>query len=235
MAKVRVYQLAKELQVQSALILELLDRMGREVKSDLSTLDTDTVDVVRERVTVAIEAEKKRIVEQRAREAALAETEMVPSEVAETGEGPAPVSEAPPVEPEPARPAAAKAPAAPVAAKVAAAKRTRFKPGRKESPAAAAAAAGAITPSTARKPRVFPARRIPSPSVLARPKPGAAGPGARPAPGRGPTPPPTPPGGAGSNFTRSLPWRTSTTAGPGWRPGAASTACRCRSSSSSRS
>ena len=33
MQKVRVYQLAKELKVQSALILELLDRMGQEVKS----------------------------------------------------------------------------------------------------------------------------------------------------------------------------------------------------------
>ena len=39
MPKVRVYQLAKELKVQSALILELLDRMGQEVKSDLSSLD----------------------------------------------------------------------------------------------------------------------------------------------------------------------------------------------------
>ena len=42
MQKVRVYQLAKELKVQSALILELLDRMGQEVKSDLSVLDLDT-------------------------------------------------------------------------------------------------------------------------------------------------------------------------------------------------
>ena len=44
MTKVRVYQLAKELKVQSVLILELLDRLGREVKSDLSTLDDDTAD-----------------------------------------------------------------------------------------------------------------------------------------------------------------------------------------------
>ena len=31
MQKVRVYQLAKELKVQSALILELLDRLGQDV------------------------------------------------------------------------------------------------------------------------------------------------------------------------------------------------------------
>ena len=51
MEKVRVYQLAKELKVQSALILELLDRLGREVSSDLSMLDTGTAELVRHRVT----------------------------------------------------------------------------------------------------------------------------------------------------------------------------------------
>ncbi len=45
MAKTRVYQLAKELQVQSALVLELLDRMGQDVKSDLSVLEPDVVDL----------------------------------------------------------------------------------------------------------------------------------------------------------------------------------------------
>ena len=47
MPKLRVYQLAKELKVQSALILELLDRLGKEVKSDLSSLDAETADAVR--------------------------------------------------------------------------------------------------------------------------------------------------------------------------------------------
>ena len=64
MAKMRVYQLAKELEVQSALILELLDRLGQDVKSDLSVLDSDTADLVRARVTRALDAEKKRIVEE---------------------------------------------------------------------------------------------------------------------------------------------------------------------------
>ena len=58
MQKVRVYQLAKELKVQSALILELLDRMGKEVKSDLSTLPSEIADEVRQRVTSAIAVER---------------------------------------------------------------------------------------------------------------------------------------------------------------------------------
>ena len=64
MAKVRVYQLAKDLQVQSALILELLDRMGQEVKSDLSTLDERTAGLVRVRITAALEAEKERLADE---------------------------------------------------------------------------------------------------------------------------------------------------------------------------
>ncbi len=65
MPAIRVYQLAKELNVQSALILELLDRMGREVKSDLSSLDTETADLVRVRLIEAIEREKRRLLELR--------------------------------------------------------------------------------------------------------------------------------------------------------------------------
>ena len=64
MAKTRVYQLANELQVQSALVLELLDRMGQDVKSDLSVLDSEVADLVRVRVTRAIAVERKRIEEE---------------------------------------------------------------------------------------------------------------------------------------------------------------------------
>jgi translation initiation factor IF-2 len=67
---------------------------------------------------------------------------------------------------------------------------------RAESAAAAAAAASAIAGKTVRKPRVFPARRVPAPPTLVRPKP-AAPPvpptGARagvPTPGRPAGPPP---------------------------------------------
>jgi translation initiation factor IF-2 len=63
-AQVRVYQLAKELNVQSALILELLDRLGKDVRSDLSGLDADTADLVRLKLTAAIEREKKRLAEE---------------------------------------------------------------------------------------------------------------------------------------------------------------------------
>ncbi len=65
MKQVRVYQLAKELRVQSALILELLDRIGADVKSDLSTLDTSTAEIVRSRVTAALDKEKARLAEER--------------------------------------------------------------------------------------------------------------------------------------------------------------------------
>jgi translation initiation factor IF-2 len=83
MQKVRVYQLAKELRVQSALILELLDRMGKEVKSDLSTLDGSTADRVREKVTVAIEAERRRLAEEEERRAAEEAAEAAAAEAAE--------------------------------------------------------------------------------------------------------------------------------------------------------
>ena len=84
MDKVRVYQLAKELKVQSALILELLDRLGREVKSDLSMLDPGTAELVRDRVTVALQTERQRLDEERA--AARAQTAEAPAVPADTGQ-----------------------------------------------------------------------------------------------------------------------------------------------------
>jgi translation initiation factor IF-2 len=65
MPGVRVYQLAKELRVQSALIVELLDRLGKEVHSDLSSIDDLTASLVRERLTVALAVEKKRILDEK--------------------------------------------------------------------------------------------------------------------------------------------------------------------------
>jgi translation initiation factor IF-2 len=63
-----VYKLAKELGVKSALILELLDLLGKEVKSDLSTIDEKTAGLVRRRLLAAIEEEKKRLEEEKAAE-----------------------------------------------------------------------------------------------------------------------------------------------------------------------
>jgi translation initiation factor IF-2 len=152
MQKVRVYQLAKELNVHSALILELLDRMGQEVRSDLSMLDVNTADLVRERVTVAIEAEKRRILEQR---------ELIPH--AEGAEEPPALAASPAVS-EPEAPVAAEtadsegaAPEAPVPKPLEPLAR------RIEPPTAPPAPRAGLT-----KPRVFPARRIPTASNLAK-------------------------------------------------------------------
>jgi len=189
MQKVRVYQLAKELQVQSALILELLDRMGREVKSDLSVLDLDTADLVREKVTAALEAEKRRLADEREREEQLAveeaerqrvlaeqEAAAAPPEAVEAEiEREAPEAELPAAAAPEEAPEEAPAPAPPAAVPVAA------MPPPVEPPAPAPAVprvADAPTPGPTpvpgvRKPRVFPARRIPPPSVVTRTKPGA--------------------------------------------------------------
>jgi translation initiation factor IF-2 len=195
MAKVRVYQLAKELKVQSALILELLDRLGREVKSDLSTLDADTADLVRGRLTAAIEAERRRI-ERRVDDVPEAEEPVqapvaaepvpvvaeVPAEVVEPTSAPEAEADPEPVE---RQPAAAAAPPPPVARVPFDPRRSPRAP-RSESPAAAQAAASAIAGKTERKPRVFPARRVPQPATLTRAKPAVPTPpsslGPRPAP-----------------------------------------------------
>jgi translation initiation factor IF-2 len=182
MAKVRVYQLAKDLEVPSALILELLDRMGQDVRSDLSTLDAETAEAVRSRITAAIEAEKVRLVHERELEdERAAEDDLIEEElVAEPAAAAASDQTQPEAEEHvPAIPAA-ETPVVPAAASEAPrpAATLRKKPQvippvapRPESPAAAAAAATAVTGKTARKPRVFPARRVPSPSVLTRTKP----------------------------------------------------------------
>ena len=102
MVKVRVYQLAKELQVQSALILELLDRMGQEVKSDLSTLDERTSELVRVRVTSALTAEKERVAHELEAEPEIAEVPSGPADegVATEGPGPKETGVEPPLETE---------------------------------------------------------------------------------------------------------------------------------------
>ena len=206
MAKVRVYQLAKDLQVQSALILELLDRMGQEVKSDLSTLDERTAELVRIRINSALAAETERLAHEREIEAELAE--VASEQPDELVDAPTPVGavvepDVPADEPLAAKPADEVVPAA--AAPPASAERPRPAPVRKKAPAlgkppgeraesaaAAVAAATAIAGKTARKPRVFPARRVPAPSTLTRPKPAVPPSSARagtPTPGRPAGPP----------------------------------------------
>ena len=106
MPKLRVYQLAKELHVQSALVLELLDRMGQEVRSDLSVLDTNVAALVRDRVTKAIAVERKRLEAERKLEQQLKKEAGVPPEETKVAASPEPE---PPAE-KPKPPAATPAP-----------------------------------------------------------------------------------------------------------------------------
>jgi translation initiation factor IF-2 len=182
MAKLRVYQLAKELQVQSALVLELLDRIGQEVKSDLSVLEPGVADLVRDRVTRAIAVERKRLQDER---------KGYDGRI-EPGEPMAalPIVEDQAVAPQPLDlPVLEKA----LAATPAPERPTLPKP-------AAAPGAGPAPAVGPRKPRVFPARRlVPHPSVrppVARPtlapqvaRPVPAGPPSATAPRPGVAPP----------------------------------------------
>ncbi len=159
MAKMRVYQLAKELQVQSALILELLDRMGQEVRSDLSTLEQKVTEEVRTQITQALNVEKERIAKEQAARpkevppvAEKPEAQQTDDTEAVAAADKADESEAPVPEETPAAPLAAK-PGTPMAHQAADA------PGRPAIPGG-------------RQPRVFPARRIPPPSIFTRPRPG---------------------------------------------------------------
>ena len=209
MATMRVYQLAKELKVGSALILELLDRLGMDVRSDLSALDMETAELVRERLTAALEREKKLLADELRRvedakrtrekiheEEAVAEPALVPEpprpepvavEAAlEAPETPAvPAAPAPAATEEPA-PQGEPAPAVPAEAP-----RPRVFPARRLVPLTAAGRGAARSAASAPSPRTAPAGR---PSTVRMPVPGPgrplAGPGARPAaaPGR-PAPP----------------------------------------------
>lgn len=75
MAKVRIYQLAKELGMQNAELLEILDQMGVVYKSHASTLEPETADAVKELIAEqkGLEAaklqEQERKKEQEARKA----------------------------------------------------------------------------------------------------------------------------------------------------------------------
>jgi translation initiation factor IF-2 len=217
MPKMRVYQLAKELQVQSALVLELLDRMGQDVRSDLSVLDPDVAELVRDRVTRAIAAERKRLDEEHALEEEQARKERVaaaraappattpPAEV-ETPETEEPAAPAPPVEEPAALPA--EAPAMPAPEPAAAEQPLAAQPAAPARPAEPLrpAATTAVPGKAARKPRVFPARRlVPHPSV--RTVAARAGAAAKPAPGTVKRPAPGAPGAPRAPFT------------PGARPG----------------
>jgi len=207
MRKVRVYQLAKELKVQSALILELLDRLGADVKSDLSVLDSTMADLVRGKVTAALDVEKQRLADERqelereAEQQAEREAEQQaereaekPAEIAPP-EAPAATPEVETPAPTPAPPTpSVKTPAQPIAAAPTAAT-PRATPAPPPPPAASTAPTSPSAPASSRpavpgqrKPRVFPARRIPTPASLAQTQAARSGTG-RAAPYSPPRPP----------------------------------------------
>jgi translation initiation factor IF-2 len=120
MAKVRVYELAKELSMDSKELVEKLKAGGIPVKNYMSTLDEQTVAKAREVAlgVVSEVIEEKRIrptVIRRRRKTVTVEAEKAPERVEEAGAeaaatGPAAEAPRPPVEERPA--AAARAPAA---------------------------------------------------------------------------------------------------------------------------
>jgi len=174
MQKVRVFQLAKELKVQSALILELLDRLGSDINSDLSIIDAKTADVVRTKITLALEVETKRLIEARDETVADEVVAEAPAttEIDEAAK-PAATDEAPVTDETPGTPVVpagvTEPPAAPqpIAARPAETTAPRTQP--PEQPRATGAPATSSGPQmTPSGKRVFPARRIPSAEMLAR-------------------------------------------------------------------
>ena len=195
MAGLRVYQLAKELKVQSALILELLDRLGKEVHSDLSSLDTPTAALVREKLTAALEHEKRRLLEQRrSEESASVAGEAAPA-AADAPAPPAPAEEMVPVAAATA-PAPGAADAAPAAVEPVPAAESTSPPPAPDTARAQVAIPAPLgpppdIPPQAPRPRVFAAKRLVPKMVPPRTASGGAY-GARPAPGvRPPLPPRT--------------------------------------------
>ena len=195
MPGVRVYQLAKELRVQSALILEMLDRLGKEVRSDLSSIDGATAELVRQKLTVALEHEKKRILDARHSEEALptearpaptprhsdSEAAPVAADAGADGETAALLASEGGVEPSSARevPLAAEAPHGATPGDTARPSEASPSPVPTTPPAAVAPA----SPATPSGPRVFAAKRLVPKMVPSRPlstsafgqRPGTAG------------------------------------------------------------
>lgn len=244
MAKIRVFHLAKELKVNSALILELLDIMGKEVKSDLSTLDARTADMVRKRLTAALTAEREKLAEK-----TRLEQEVLESEAAAAAEQPAvepedqvDVAAAPEAESE--QPAEVEQPAEetiepeaetgdkPEAGPAPEEEEEEEEPSapaeEPEKPAMAAkpsqsppedfTTARAVRPGTPgkRSPRVFEAKRFPTLEAI-RARSIKPKPAPRPAPGQRPGMPGRTPGPAGRFGPPRAPGQTMP---PGGRPGA---------------
>ncbi|WP_432563559.1 translation initiation factor IF-2 [Kineococcus sp. SYSU DK003] len=195
MAKVRVYELAKEFGVESKVVLATLKEMGEFVRSASSTVEPPVI---------------RRLKDKFPQNGAAAAARPAPAvkpgprlpQGARPGPAPAPRPQAPaPSRPEPAPAPAAQAPAAPA-------------------PSAPAPGAPTPAPSAPAPAPASPAFQAPAPSPAERPaaaaqRPAAPG-GQRPTPGARPSTPPTS-GGPGQG---PRPGARPGPAGPGARPGA---------------
>ncbi|GAA1872605.1 translation initiation factor IF-2 [Myceligenerans crystallogenes] len=162
MAKVRVYELAKELGVESKALLAELKSAGEYVRSASSTLEAPVARRMRDKFTDAGTSGAKK----QARPAPKPGVKPAPKPGAVRPAVPAPAETAPaapaqPAAPEPVRPAAQAAPAEPAAPTA--------------SPEAQAPEAPAASTSSA-DPAARPGPSGPKPGPAAAPKPGGAGP-----------------------------------------------------------
>ena len=211
MAKVRVYELAKELGVESKVVLAKLSEMGEFVRSASSTVEAPVVRKLREAMPAVPAAAKpaKKAAAKPAPKQAAPEVEALPTVVEPVAVAAAPPAPVPVVA---QAPAAVATEAAPVAAEAPAARAAGPRPGnnpftsREPAPARPAGPRPGNNPYTSREPAP------PRPAGMP-PRPG----GGRPNPGMMPTRPQPAAGRAGAPGRTGAPGRP---AGPGaGRPG----------------
>ncbi|MDV3222766.1 translation initiation factor IF-2 [Intrasporangium sp.] len=201
MAKVRVYELAKELGVESKVLLAHLKSQGEFVRSASSTIEPPVVRKIKETFPTELRSggDGKPAAKPAAKSAAKAapSTRTAPAPTAPGTATPvAPAAKAAPAAPAPSRPApAAPAPAEPAAAPAAA-------PAAKAAPAAPATEAPAAKGGPA-APTPAPAARPESPAPATRPAAPAAREGGAPTPGPRPAPRPGQPRPGNNPFAPS--------------------------------
>ena len=188
--KVRIFELAKELNMSSKDLMALFGRLGLEAKSQLSVVEPKVADLLRAQLKGAAKAAPKPAAPAAPRAAAPPAPPVAAPPVEAAAEAPAVAVAPPPAAPPAAEPVlqpvpAKRAPAPkPVAAPVEIAAEV---PPADEPPAAAAAPAPVVEPPLAPVRPASPAPRI-APGAPPRPVPGAAGPRVAPGAPLGPMP-----------------------------------------------
>ena len=188
--KVRIFELAKELNMSSKDLMALFGRLGLEAKSQLSVVEPKVADLLRAQLKGAAKAAPKPAAPAAPRAAAPPAPPVAAPPVEAAAEAPAVAVAPPPAAPPAAEPVlqpvpAKRAPAPkPVAAPVEIAAEV---PPADEPPAAAAAPAPVVEPPVAPVRPASPAPRV-APGAPPRPVPGAAGPRVAPGAPLGPMP-----------------------------------------------